>query len=109
MRACSDEMKFVTLNTVHKEPVRFNVAFTAVFQFTLKLMVFVPCGEGNSLSKFTDDGLKEIDILVFFPSFLSVSFELACAEYHIHGLIALHCEVFKEFVDILELLASALA
>ena len=88
MRACSDKMKFVALNTVYKEPVRFNVAFSAVFQLTLKLMVFVLCGESNSLGKFTDDGLKEVDILVFFPSFLSVPFELACAEYHIHGLIA---------------------
>jgi hypothetical protein len=80
-------MKFAALNTVYKEPVRFNVAFTAVFQFTLELMVFVFCGESNSLDKLTNDGLKEIDILVLFLSFLSVPFELACAEYHIHGLI----------------------
>ena len=101
-------MKFVALDTVYKEPVRFNMAFSAVFQCTLKSMVFVLCGGGNSLSKFTDDGFKVVDIIVFFSSFFNVPFELARAEYHIHGLIALHSEVFKKFVDVLELLAPVL-
>ena len=101
-------MKFVALNTVHKEPVGFNMAFSAVFQYPLKLMVFVLCGESNSLDKFTDDGFKVVDILVFFSIFLNVPFELARAEYHIHGLITLCFEVFKKSADILELLATVL-
>ena len=84
------------------------MAFSAAFQYSLKLMVIVLCGESNSLNKFTGDGSKVIDILVFFLSFLNVPFELTRAEYHIHGLIALHSEVFKKFVDILELLAPVL-
>ena len=109
VRACSDKMKFVAPNTVYKEPVGFNMAFSAVFQFTLKLMVFVICGESNSLDKFTDDSLKVVGIFLSFLSFLNIPFELARAEYHIHSLIALHSEIFKKVVDILELLAHALA
>ena len=108
MRACSDKMNFVALNAVYKEPVRFNMAFSAVFQYTFKLMVFMLCGESNSLDKFTDDGFKVVDILLSFPSFLNIPFKLARAEYHIHDLIVLHSEVFKKFVDIFELPALVL-
>ena len=108
MRTCSDKVKLIPLNTVYEKPVRFNMAFPAVFQHSLKLMVFVLRGESGPLDKFTDDGLKVVGIFLSFPNFLNVPFELARAEYHIHGLIALHSEVFKKFVDILELLAPAL-
>ena len=83
------------------------MAFPAAFQYSLKLMVFVLCGENSPLDKFADDCLKVVSIFPSFPSFLNVPFELTRAEYHIHGLIALHSEVFKKFVDILELLAPA--
>ncbi len=76
MTSCPNKAQLASIYSVNKEPIRFNVAFPAIFQGTFKLMIFVFRWEFIRVDQTMNDVFQFVNIFMAFSYTLYIFFKL---------------------------------
>lgn len=76
MTFCSNKAELASIYSVNEEPIRFNVAFPAIFQGTFKLVIFVFLWEFICVDQMMNDAFQFVNIFTAFSYTLYIFFKL---------------------------------
>ena len=76
MTSCSYKAKFTSFYAIDKKPVGFYVAFSAIFQDSFELMIFVFCRQFLSTDQISNDLFQFVWIFTAFDQSLNIFFKL---------------------------------